>query len=158
MMAGSREELRASIVAAYQDLQSALDSMNPEDMLRLSPNEGWTAKDTLAHLCTIEVRQRGQVKTVLGGGTFPADPVDEYNDRMVSERRDRTIEELRAELEREHTSTLALLDSLSDADLEREFDHPRRGHIKLEGIWETIPRHTRTHAADIAATKANAGS
>ena len=152
-MAGRHEELRTAILAAHRDLIATLDSMSPDEMLRLSPNEGWTAKDTLAHLCSIEERLRSQVQSVLDGAPFPAEDVNQYNDRKVTERKSWTIEQLRAELERERATSLALLDSLSAEALEREFDHPRRGRMPLAGIWQILPNHMRTHTQDIRGAK-----
>ena len=152
-MTGVKDELRANLVEAHQELVALLDSMTPAEMDRLSPNEGWTAKDTLAHLSTIEIRMRGQVQTVLAGLPFPRDNVNDFNEAQVAERKDWTVGQLRDELEREHGLTLALLEGLSEEALAREFDHPRRGRIPLAGIFPIIPNHMRTHSADIAATK-----
>ena len=152
-MAGPRDEIRAAIVDAHQELLDALDAMTPEEMLLPSPNEGWTAKDTLAHLSSIEARQRGQVRSVLDGQPFPGGDVNDYNVHEVAQRRARTLPELRAELERESAATIALLDGLRDDELSREFDHPRRGRIPVSGILQTIPNHVRNHTADIKATK-----
>ena len=152
-MASRHEEIRTSITNAHRDLVAVLDSRTPADMVRLSPNEGWTAKDTLAHLCSIESRLRDQVQSVLDGAPYPTSDVNDFNDARVAERKDWSIDRLRAELERERSITLALLDSLTDADLEREFEHPRRGRIPLAGVWQIIPNHMRAHIQDIAATK-----
>lgn len=152
-MAGLREELRANIIAAHHDLVWTLDSMSPDEMLRLSPNEGWTAQDTLAHLCTIEERLRGQVQCVLDGAPFPSEDVNTYNERKVAERQSWSLAQLRAELESERAKTLGLLETLGEETLTQEFDHPRRGRVPLSSIWQTIPNHMRTHTQDIAATK-----
>jgi uncharacterized protein (TIGR03083 family) len=152
-MAGPREQIRTAILTAHQELLDALDAMTPEEMLLPSPNEGWTAKDTLAHLSSIEARQRSQVRSVLDGQPFPGGDVNDYNAHEVAQRRERTLPELRAELERESAATIALLDSLSEDELSREFDHPRRGRIPVSGILQTIPNHVRNHTDDIRATR-----
>jgi uncharacterized damage-inducible protein DinB len=155
-MAGNRDALRAEIVSAKQELLQTVDSLSPEEMLQRTPNEGWTAKDTLAHLSTITSRQREQVKAAIEGRALDAEPIDDYNDHKVTERKNWTVERLRAELEAEHAETLALLDGVSDDDLQRPFDHRRLGRITVERLWQNIPQHFRNHTADMAAVKQSA--
>jgi uncharacterized protein (TIGR03083 family) len=152
-VADRRTALREQVVRAHQELESALDTFQEGDWSKLSPNEGWTAKDTLAHLCSIEARQRSQVQVILKGGDYPMEPIDEYNAREVAERQHLSVEQLRAELAQEHAATVALLDQVQEADLDRFYDHPTRGHVTIEGIYQTINRHTHTHTEDIAATR-----
>jgi len=152
-VADRRAELRENVVQAHQALTETLDTLQGGDWERLSPNEGWTAKDTLAHLSSIEARQRTQVRAILEGGTYPTNPVDEYNAAEVAKRQGQSVQELRAELTREHQATVELLDQLQETDLDRYFDHPTRGRVTIESIYQTVNRHTRTHTQDIAATR-----
>lgn len=145
-------ELRAEILAAHRDLLGALDGFSAEDFQRSTPNEGWTVKDTLAHLCTIEDRLRSQIRSVLDTIPFPTENVNDFNDRKVTERRSWTVDQLRTELEQERAITLALLDSLCEEDLDRFFDHPTRGHMTPERVLRNIPDHMRRHTQEIAAT------
>ena len=153
-MADRRAELRETVVQAHQALEETLNTLQAGDWERLSPNEGWTAHDTLAHLCSIELRQRSQVHAILEGSAYPMEPIDDYNAREVAERQAQTIEQLRSELAREHQATVALLDQVQESDLDRYYDHPTRGRVTIESIYQTINRHTRTHTQDIAATRA----
>ena len=108
-MADRRAELRENVVQAHRELEETLDTLQGSDWDRLSPNEGWTAKDTLAHLSSIEARQRTQVRAILEGGAYPTNPVDEYNATEVAKRQGQAVQELRAELTREHQATEDLL-------------------------------------------------
>ncbi len=59
------------------------------------------------------------------------------------------MDQLRQELDRQSTESSSLLGSLSEDDLQRPFDHPRRGRITVEDLWNIIPRHVHQHLADL---------
>lgn len=144
-------ELRTVLSEARSELLRTLNSLVADDWGRPSPNEGWTAKDTLAHLCTIEERMRTQVQCALEGGAWaPAEDIDTYNARKVQERRGWTVVQLREELEREEATTLATLESLGEGDLDRAFTHPRWGRTTAEKVFLHIADHLRTHTREIA--------
>jgi uncharacterized protein (TIGR03083 family) len=146
-------EMRQSILDAHGMLEATLNSLEDEDWQKLSPNEGWTAKDTLAHLCTIGERQRAQIGAIKDGGEFPMEDVNDFNARKVTERRGQSAQQLREELGSEQAATLELLDRVQDADLAKTFDHPTRGAFTIERVCQTMANHVRTHAQDIAAVR-----
>jgi uncharacterized protein (TIGR03083 family) len=152
-MTDRRAELRATLVEANDALQTALASLTAAEWLSPSPNDGWSAKDTLAHLTSIEARQRVQILAILGQGSFPVDDVNVFNERMVAERRSWTVEQLLDELSTGRAETLAILDRIGDEDVDRYFDHPRRGRLSIAYVYEHMAEHTTTHAEDITAVK-----
>ncbi|MEA2639601.1 MAG: DinB superfamily [Chloroflexota bacterium] len=152
-MADRRATLRQALTDAHDELNATLDSFQADDWRKLSPNEGWTAKDTLAHLASIQPRQRGNIGCILEGTPFPTEDVNSYNDRMVAERQNQTAEELRAELAEDLRATLAVLDKVQEADLDRWADRPGRGPQSVEGVFQQVANHMLTHARDIAAAK-----
>src|SRR5579872_1503730 len=97
-MEDRRAALRQGILDAQDALQAKLTTMSDEDWLKPSPNEGWSEKDNLAHLCTIEERLRGQVQHILRGTPLPSETVHEFNARKVIERRDWSVARLLDEL------------------------------------------------------------
>ncbi|HVA26199.1 MAG TPA: DinB family protein, partial [Chloroflexota bacterium] len=111
-------------------------------------DEGWTNKDLLAHLASIEGRIRDQVQCAWGRQPWPTDTIDEYNDRNVAQRRNSTVAQLGDELKHEAAVTIALLESLDEADLAHGFQHPRRGEVSLDEWLRIIPNHIRGHLAD----------
>ena len=58
-----RGALREEILETHAELIATLDSFQVDDWQRLTPNEGWTAKDTLAHLC---IDEREQIACLAG--------------------------------------------------------------------------------------------
>jgi catechol 2,3-dioxygenase-like lactoylglutathione lyase family enzyme len=139
--------LKAELDNGHAQLRSALDTLaSPE----VATYDGWSRKDLIAHLTSIESRIREQIHHALQGDAWqPAEDVDAFNAREVSKRRGWTIDQLRHELDQQSAESRALLATLSEKDLERPFDHPRRGRITVEDLWRTIPRHQKQHIADL---------
>jgi uncharacterized protein (TIGR03083 family) len=151
-MADRLAELRADIAAAHDELLQLLDRMSPEDYSRATSNEGWTTRDLMAHLATINQRLRDQVKTAKTGGQYSAtEDVNVYNERQVAERRNWNLQQVRKELEDDHAATLAAIDGLTEADLEKGFQHPTRGWRTIELSLTGIATHFGTHTGEIAA-------
>jgi catechol 2,3-dioxygenase-like lactoylglutathione lyase family enzyme len=139
--------LGAELDNGHARLRAALDNLaSPE----AAAYDGWTKKDMIAHLTSIESRLREQIQHGARGLAWqPAEDVDTFNAREVSIRRGWTLDQLRDELDRQSVETRALLATLSEEDLDRPFDHPRRGRITVENLWRTIPRHLEEHMADL---------
>jgi uncharacterized protein (TIGR03083 family) len=153
-MADRRAEAREALEGAYGELRQTLDAMSGDDLKRESSNPGWTAKDLVAHLSSIEQRLRGQIQAAIDSKPWaPAEDVDTFNERMVAERRSWTPERVRAELDQSRTETLALLDSVKEDALDNAIDHPRRGRQTILDLCTGAARHVKTHADEIAATR-----
>jgi uncharacterized protein (TIGR03083 family) len=155
-MPGQKEPMTKAVQETYENLDRILNSFTEEELQRASSNAGWSAQDTLAHLTTIEERTRGQINAALKGLPWaPAEEINDYNERNVAERRGQSFQQLRADLTKQHAETLALLQSASDADFDKEFTHPRRGRITLAQLCESSVNHVRTHSDEIAAVRNN---
>jgi uncharacterized protein (TIGR03083 family) len=85
---------------------------------RLSPNEGWSNKDLLAHLTFSDWALQSGFRRIFAGKALRISDfadVDETNARGVAERAGRSVEELIAEVEAEGEETQELLARLTDA-------------------------------------------
>jgi uncharacterized protein (TIGR03083 family) len=154
-MADRRTEAREAFASAHRELRQTLDAMAADDLRRESSNPGWSAKDLVAHLASIDQRLRGQMRAAVAGEPWaPAEDVDTFNERMVAERRSWTAEQVRAELNQSRDETLALFDSVKESELDRYIDHPRRGRQTILDLCANAARHIQTHANEIAATRA----
>jgi catechol 2,3-dioxygenase-like lactoylglutathione lyase family enzyme len=143
-----RAAVRTALDHAHAQLRSALDGMTSPDTA-VAGYDGWSKKDLIAHLTSIESRIRNQVQCAVQGSSWQMEDVDAFNARQVSLRRDWTVDKLREELEEQAVTSRTVLELLSEADLQRPFDHPRRGRITVEDLWSTIPRHMRQHLGDL---------
>ncbi len=128
----------------------------PEHWALLSPLEGWTYKDLLAHLATGDWFFQTMLRETLGIEKGLPDEqdmsfVNERNARLVAERKDRGVEELVAEAESEGDETQELLSQISDAtDPSTVVWHrPNGDPVTLEQWLEGFPQHDKIHVAQL---------
>jgi catechol 2,3-dioxygenase-like lactoylglutathione lyase family enzyme len=143
-----RAAIETTLDQAHARLNSTMSALTTPDA-PLTGYEGWSKKDLVAHLTSIEGRIREQIRCAIQGMTWQAEDINAFNARQVAARRNWTIDQLQRELEQEAATSRALLTSLDEADLQRPFDHPRRGRITVEELWATIPRHLQQHLNDL---------
>lgn len=147
--------LRAELDEAREEFAAAVQALRAEDLARpVGHASDWTVKDLVGHVAYAEASMLPLIEAALRGVTrqLPADfDLARWNEGRVRRAREQTLSEL---LERPVTSratALALLDSLSDADLDRPASHPVALATTIEGIFRIIARHEREHAAEIRA-------
>jgi hypothetical protein len=147
------QQLHAEAAAARDAVLALVAGVSPERLDRPTVNDGWSARDTLAHLASIEARVRLMVQTVLDGGVWSGDRVDldAYNARCVSERRSWTPEAVIAELQQTGRESATLFGRLTPEDLDREWQHPILGPMTIEQTAGIIARHLRSHAEELRA-------
>jgi uncharacterized protein (TIGR03083 family) len=147
-----KQSIRDDLVAARKEVLELVSVLTPEQFERPTANEGWSAKDTLAHLSSVDARMRSMWQHALDGQPWPAADADinVYNDRCVAERRSWPPERVIAELEQTGEETLAFFDRLAPEDLDKPFVHPTRGKVTLEELM-VIARHLRRHGEEIRA-------
>jgi uncharacterized damage-inducible protein DinB len=148
-----KRQLQDEIAAARGEVLGLVSRLSPEQFDRPTANAGWSVKDTLAHLSSIEARLRSMWQHALDGQAWPAEDrsVDAYNDRCVAERRSWTPEAIVAELEQTGRETDGFLDRLAADDLDRRWDHPVRGTVTIQALAEIVPRHLRAHREELQA-------
>jgi hypothetical protein len=147
---GRRGAIQSTLDEAHAALRRALDRLDSAEA-PLPGYDGWSKKDLVAHLTSIETRIRDQVHCAVEGVPWTPEDIDIFNARQVQARRAWTMDQLRRELEDEAAASRAMLGSLNEDDLHKPFDHPRRGRITVEELWAIIPRHVHAHVADLTA-------
>ena len=155
-MSDRKQQLHDAITAARGEALEAVSGLGPEQLARPTTNEGWSVKDILAHLSSIEARLRSMCQHGLDGRQWPAEDgdVNAYNARCMAERRAWSGPALVAELEQSGKESLSMLERLAPEDLDRTFDHPTRGPVTIETLLWIIPRHTQAHSGEIKAALA----
>ena len=148
-----KRQLQDEIGAARDEVLRIISGLSAEQFDRLTTNEGWSVRDTLAHLSSIEARLRSMWQHALDGRAWPAEDgsVDAYNERCVAERRSWTPQAIVSELEQSGRETASFLDRLGPADLDRQWNHPTRGTVTIETLVQIIPRHLRAHGEELQA-------
>ena len=111
----------------------------------------WTVRQVLAHFITIERSMQWLFINLLEGG--PGTPedfdLDRYNRTQPVKLDGFTPEDLIARFSAVRRETIAIVDEMADADLDREGRHAFFGHGRLERFIRWASEHERRHKEDL---------
>lgn len=157
-MGDLRGALREDLTSAHRALRALLDTVTDSAWALPTPNEGWTVKDTLAHLCMGETGNMLIARRILDGEGKAVEGFDlnRWNQRQVEKRRDKTPDELWQELDTARAETLTALAGLTEEQLQMRGQRTTGEETTVEGVFRQIARHERLHADDIRAGLAKA--
>lgn len=160
-----RTELLESLRSSGGEVVLRVRSMSPADFERGRYENGWNARQILAHIASIEwtysrlvdvAREAGPVtSTTAEAEAEPAHRAPRtdnlsYNERQVAKRADATIPELIEEFERNRASTIRAVEEADDETLAANV----RSAFGYEGTLAQVVRfvavdHTLIHLRDI---------
>jgi uncharacterized protein (TIGR03083 family) len=146
-----RTATRAELSSALEALVALARGLDSSAWDRPSPNEEWTALDTLAHVVAAEEGMRARIERALGGdGSLRGDfDLDRWNRRQVEKRRGLGADELLAAFVAEREATMRQLDGVSDAQLSAPVEHPANRNATVGWVFARIAEHQRAHTDDI---------
>jgi len=85
---------------------------------------------------------------------FPGEfELDKFNGWMTERWRPKSLDEVLAALDASRADTLAWLETLSPAQLERSGEHAAWGQLSIKGIFRILVLHDKAHRADIEKRK-----
>jgi uncharacterized damage-inducible protein DinB len=121
----------------------SLVETTPDELLHRSPAAGeWSAADCLDHLLLTErVVFGGRLRAILERRDLPTFDPHEQRDPQP----ERTPREVVLALTAERGENLAVLSSLTAADLERSGRHPQYGMVALSVVLNTWAAHDLQH-------------
>ena len=125
----TREELIANMRRTGDEFVQTVRTLTPEQWTDGRYEEGWTARDILAHVASIEWTYPKILLLAEQAGREPEQKppdaekkfrggVGDYNQRQVAKRAEATVEELIEEFERNRAVTIAAVEE-ADEDLLR---------------------------------------
>jgi hypothetical protein len=149
-MANRKQALLAELRGAHADALALIERLTPEQLTR-PVNEGWSVRDLLAHLASIDTRLRAMWQHALDGGDgpVPGPSLDDFNAACVAERRRWTVSQLKIELQDQAEATRGFVEHLPPEALDQRWTHPVRGEVTVESLLWIAPRHLREHLAEI---------
>ncbi len=128
-------------------------SLRPEQLhLQVYHDEPyWTVRQVLAHFITIERSMQWLFLNLLEGGAgTPEDfDLDRYNRTQPVKLDEFSLDDLIAKFTAVRRETVAIVDGMEDADLDREGRHAFFGHGKLERFISWASEHERRHKEDV---------
>ena len=144
------DEVLDALARERARLLSAVEALGPRaDTASVTkPDDGWTAKDVLAHL----IHYAGQIAWALGAELTPPSYVlreterltgDQWNDRAVAHWRERSLDDVRVEFERNADLIVQRVATLSDEDLLATDRIPWPGEDRP--LWQFIGHDTFLH-------------
>lgn len=142
----TKAELLAAIEQSWSRFDAALARLNEEQLLTPTDAQGWTVKDHLAH---ISVWERSMVFFLQGKPRHEALGVDQQlylhggddaiNAVIVGQRKNLPLAEVLGGLRATHRELLALLEPLTDADLQQPYRFYQPDEPGDRYYWEEAP-------------------
>jgi hypothetical protein len=165
MASPTKSELIAALQKSGDDLLTGVGKMTDADLGQGRYENGWTARQILAHVASIEWTYKKLVDTAKQPrsaarpsgepGAYAAppptgNPIDDYNNRQVARRAAKTAQELLLEFKENRDGTIAAVKSCDDDLLAQ----PTRSTGGAEGtlaevIMFVAVRHVEQHTRDL---------
>jgi uncharacterized protein (TIGR03083 family) len=148
-------ERKAAISRALQEaraeLQRVLNGLSEADWQRPTACEGWAIKDVVSHIGNGEAGNLLIGRRILSGEDVVVEGFDlnRFNQRQVEKRRAMSVAELLDDLSSARQATLALLDELTDAQLDKRGVRTTGEETTVEQVFYQIARHDQMHLEHI---------
>lgn len=153
MTSEERQQLTAQYAAGYDEVVKSLEGF-PEDQMTAHPIEGkWSAREIVQHLADSEMNAALRLRRLIAEErpVIHAYDQDYYAARLNYNERD--IAPALDSLRSSRSTTLQILESLSDEDWKREGWHPEIGLYTTEDWLRIYAAHAHNHASQIRRLK-----
>lgn len=151
---------RLAAIATLAELPSrlryAVDGLSSAQLDTPYRDGGWTVRQLVHHIADSHMNAYVRVKLAL---TEDSPTVKPYNEKLWAELKDSTapVEWSLTFLESLHARWVMLLESLDDAQWQRQFVNPERGPMTIELATLIYAWHSRHHVAHITRLRLNEG-
>lgn len=146
-----RNELKARIRQAWDEIEAIVRPLDERRLAAIPPDGGWSVKDHLAHMAVwLEVaaaRVRGMPDNAPFGMdemSFIAADIDGLNEAAHRLNRDRAPEDVLSDLRETHAGMLEIVEGLAEADLAGPA-RSLRPRARQEPLITTIAANTYEH-------------
>lgn len=149
-MSERKAVIRQQMEEARRLLMEAVAAIDAETAIASTENPNWRVRDILAHVAGAE---RGLLRTaerfLIGGELPPGFSLDIWNQRQVEKRQQAEIAELTAELAASREEAWAMLDRLTEDEINVPGLHPAGLRTTVAGLFLTIAYHELDHGNEI---------
>ena len=143
-----------TIAATPARLRELVAAIGPARLTPLPAPGKWSARDIVCHLADTEIAFGFRLRQALAEPHHVIQPFDQ--DLWAARYGDADIQLALNLMEAVRAANLALLRSLTAADLAKPVTHPERGLMTLATVLETMAGHDRNHIRQIEAIAAQA--
>jgi uncharacterized damage-inducible protein DinB len=137
------------IAAAPAQLRAAVAGLNDNQLNTPYRDGGWTVRQVIHHVPESHMNAYIRFKLALTENEPTVKPYDEAAWAETADVRETPIEVSVAMLENLHQRWVILLQSMSDADFEKQFRHPDLGLMPLAKNLALYAWHGKHHVAHI---------
>lgn len=151
-----REDFIQTIRDLPAKMRSAVEGLSEEQLDTPYRDGGWTLRQTVHHVADSHINSLCRFKLAL---TEDAPTIRPYHEDRWAELGDSRmpVDVSLNIIEGIHTRWASLLESMTEADYEREFVHPDTGTWKLGDVLGLYAWHSLHHTAHITSTRERLG-
>jgi uncharacterized damage-inducible protein DinB len=150
--AADREAWIATLAEAPARFRAAVRNLTDSQLDTPYRPGGWTVRQVVHHVADSHLNSYVRFRLALTEPDPIVKPYDEAQWAELADARTLPVEVSLQLLESLHSRWVALLRSLSPADFERTFQHPKMGQLTLNTNLALYAWHSRHHEAHIAST------
>ncbi len=168
--ATTKAELMDDIDSSWHKLNEALGRLTEEQMTDIRDAQGWTVKDHVIHMTAWErsvvffLQGKPRHEGIgVGEALYSRGDDDEINDAVYQERKDMPLDEAMSQFRQVHGQLVDLVQSLSDADLQKPYRHylPKEagqegGRTAINTLYGNTSGHFKEHLGWIEELVGNA--
>jgi uncharacterized damage-inducible protein DinB len=154
--AGSRSEQIDTLRQLSGKLRAAVSGLSDEQLDTPYRDGGWTVRQLVHHIADSHANSYIRVKLALTEDNPTIKPYDEAAWATLPDSR-MPIDVSLAFTQAVHARFVCLLESMTDADYEKTFQHPERGSITLATNLAIYDWHSRHHTAHITGLRERTG-
>jgi hypothetical protein len=148
-----RQKWIAEIAEAPANLRAAIAGLNEEQLNTPYRDGGWTVRQVIHHVPESHMNAYIRFKLALTESEPTVKPYHETAWAETADVRETPIEVSLAMLENLHKRWVILLESMSDADFQKQFRHPELGAVPLEKNLALYAWHGKHHVAHVTSLR-----
>ncbi len=160
----TKKELIAALKTSGDDLVSRVSKMDDGALAQGRYENGWDAKQILAHVASIEWTYKKLVENAkqpraaarpdkgldAGSATAGTNAIDDYNARQVARRADKSVKELLLEFKENRAGTIAAVESCDDELLSQATRSAGGAQGTLADVLRFVAvQHVEQHTRDL---------
>jgi uncharacterized damage-inducible protein DinB len=138
-------------------LREAVNGLSDHQLDTPYRAEGWTVRQVVHHVADSHANSYVRFKLALTEDWPTIKPYDEAAWANLADSRWLPVEVSLSMTEALHLRWVALLESLSDEDFQRGYEHPKMGRQNLATALALYDWHSRHHTAHITSLRAREG-